>query len=400
MNQLFTIIKREVFVKIKAKSFYLFTLFSPILFLIPIITNMFNEDAIISKNLVVVNTTDIIIKDTIDYKGLKFFNINKDSGIENKHLLGIIDIRKQDIENFDSRTPIKFHLKEEDILPSKDKIKDVENLINQKILLKRAEKLGIKDSISFKLSKLKNVYPIIKHSSIEKSRKLATSISFILSMLVYISFILFNNSILKSVSEEKMNKLAEVLSVFVKPINLMSGKILGQGLASLIQVMLWIMVFLFYIRILSWVEIKFFSINKTVGNITYLQSSLEELRNLPIINIIVFLPLFFVLGFLLNGALSTIIAIYSNSKNMNYLMFISNIINIMSIYIGVYSATNPESSITKVSYYIPFFSYLTITTTLPFNLDINTIIISLLILVIFVLILFYTASLVYKKSFK
>jgi ABC-2 type transport system permease protein len=266
------------------------------------------------------------------------------------------------------------------------------------LIYKLSKKINVTDSISYQLANLKNVHPIIySKSNIEKSKKTATSLAYVLGMLLYIIFILFNNNILKGVTEEKNNKLAEVLSIFVKPINLMLGKIIGLGIVSLVQLCLWLLCFYFYLNAISWFEMHYF--NDGISSTGNISGSLVSIKSLPLLNLVIYIPLFFILGFLLNGALTTIIAIYSGNKNSNYLMFIGNILNILSIYFGMFAATNPESNITKIASYIPFFSYLTIPTLLPYDvLSVTHIIVSLLILIFSVVSLLLFSSYVYKKS--
>jgi ABC-2 type transport system permease protein len=406
MHQLFSILNREITVKLKSKAFYLFVIFSPILFLIPILFSLFNKTTATSNKEVVGIMSNVeIIKDTIDYRGLKFVNLSKNEitafsldKLNMDKYIGILEVNKVSLNDGNSKRPIKFYMNETDLMTNQKYIKEVESFINQDLIYKLSKKINVNDSISYQLANLKNVHPIIySKSNIEKSKKTATSLAYVLGMLLYIIFILFNNNILKGVTEEKNNKLAEVLSIFVKPINLMLGKIIGLGIVSLVQLCLWLLCFYFYLNAISWFEMHYF--NDGISSTGNISGSLVSIKSLPLLNLVIYIPLFFILGFLLNGALTTIIAIYSSNKNSNYLMFIGNILNILSIYFGMFAATNPESNITKIASYIPFFSYLTIPTLLPYDvLSVTHIIVSLLILIFSVVSLLLFSSYVYKKS--
>lgn len=409
MNQLFNILIREITVKLKNKAFYLFVLFSPILFLIPILFSIFSKTSTNSspKDVIGIINTNNIKNDTIDYRGYKFINLSENeirefnsNSLKTDKYIGVLDLKSLHEEDANSKKPIKFYMNETELMTNQKCVKDVESFVNQDYIYKLSEKLGISDSISYKLANIKNIYPIIYNkSNIEKSKKTATSLAYILGMLLYIIFILFNNNVLKGVTEEKNNKLAEVLSIFVKPLNLMLGKIIGLGFVSLIQLGLWILSFSIYLNIISWIEIHYLSTGTNFSSINYITTSLESIKSLPIFNLVVYIPIFFILGFLLNGALTTIIAIYSSNKNSNYLSFIGNILNILSIYFGMFAATNPESNITKFASYVPFFSYLTIPTLMPYNtLSTTHILTSLLILLFSVIFLLLLSSHVYKNS--
>lgn len=409
MKQLFSILNREITVKLKSKAFYLFVIFSPILFLIPILFSVFNKTTSIAskKEVVGIMSNVKIVNDTIDYRGLKFINLSQTETIafsSNKldmdKYIGILEVGNKNLNDGNSKKPLKFYMNENDLITNQKCVKEVESFINQDLIYKLSKKSNTNDTISYQVANLKNVYPIIySKSNVEKSKKTATSLAYVLGMLLYIIFILFNNNILKGVIEEKNNKLAEVLSIFVKPINLMLGKIIGLGVVSLIQLCLWLFCFYCYLYAISWFELHYLSDGLSGTSTGNISASLESIKSLPLFNLIVYIPLFFILGFLLNGALTTIIAIFSSNKNSNYLMFIGNILNILSIYFGMFAATNPESNVTKIASYIPFFSYLTIPVLLPYNvLSLTHILISISILVFSVISLLLLSSYVYKNS--
>jgi ABC-2 type transport system permease protein len=60
-----------------------------------------------------------------------------------------------------------------------------------------------------------------------------------LSMLLLISIMMGSSTLLQSVSEEKENRMIEVLLTSVSPLALMAGKVLAVGTTALIGVMVW-----------------------------------------------------------------------------------------------------------------------------------------------------------------
>jgi ABC-2 type transport system permease protein len=408
MKQFFYILKREISVKLKSKSFYLFVFVSPVLFLIPVTFSLFNKPETVmftEKNLVGIYSNDFI-NDTVDFRGIKFYNLSENE-IEKFNMgkfdlskyLGIVDLHTYDLDNASTNALLKFYMNEKDLINCQKYVKDVESFINQEVIYDYAQKLHLSDSISYNLSNLKNIYPIVyANSDSVKSETTASFLAYILGMLLYIMFILYNNNILKSVFEEKNNKLAEVLSIFVKPLNLMLGKIIGQGLASLFQLLMWIVVFYFYFKIILWYNIYFIG-NSEFGT-NFMSVSLSSISDLPILNLCLYLPLFFIFGFLINGAISTIIAIYSGRKNSNYLMFFGNILNLLSIYFGMYVATSPNAQISVFLSYFPIFSYLTIPVLLPYGIPTIQIVVSLFILIFTVTGLLFFSGFIYKKSIR
>ncbi len=62
---------------------------------------------------------------------------------------------------------------------------------------------------------------------------------YIMAFLIYFMVVFYGASVLRSVLEEKTNRIAEVMVSSVKASHLMMGKIIGVGAAALLQVALW-----------------------------------------------------------------------------------------------------------------------------------------------------------------
>lgn len=409
MRQLFYILEREIFVKLRSKSFYLFVFVFPILFLIPIIFSFLNSSKstmLIDKNYVGIYS-DNFISDTINFRGIKFFELSNNSiekfnsgNFNFDKYLGVLDLHNYDLSKPQTGgAPVKFYVNESDLAHCLKYSKDIESFVNQEVVYSYGKKMNMADSTLYSLSNFRNVYPLIyANSEPTNSRTTASSLAYILGMLLYIMFILYNNNILRSVFEEKNNKLAEVLSVFVRPLNLMLGKIIGLGLASLIQLLMWIVVFLFYLKMILWYKINY--IGGSEIQTDFISLSLSSILELPILSLCLYLPLFFIFGFLMNGAISTIIAIYSSGKRANYLMFLGNILNLLAIYFGMYVATYPNSEASAFLSYFPLFSYLTVPVLLPYGISTIQILVSLFILIFTVIGLLLFSGFLYRKSIR
>ncbi|MEP7235966.1 MAG: ABC transporter permease [Ignavibacteriota bacterium] len=66
---------------------------------------------------------------------------------------------------------------------------------------------------------------------------------YITGMFIYISMLLYGTLIMQSVIEEKNSRVIELLSSSVKPMDILVGKVLGVGLAGLLQVSVWASMF-------------------------------------------------------------------------------------------------------------------------------------------------------------
>ena len=64
--------------------------------------------------------------------------------------------------------------------------------------------------------------------------------AYVIAMAIYTLVAMYGMSVMRSVLEEKTNRIAEVLASSVRPSNLLAGKILGVGSAALLQVLIWV----------------------------------------------------------------------------------------------------------------------------------------------------------------
>ena len=65
-------------------------------------------------------------------------------------------------------------------------------------------------------------------------------VPFIFTMLLMMSIFMGSGTLLESVSEEKENRMVDILLTSVSPLALMAGKILALGTTSLVQILVWI----------------------------------------------------------------------------------------------------------------------------------------------------------------
>lgn len=67
-----------------------------------------------------------------------------------------------------------------------------------------------------------------------------TVVAVVLAVLMVLALVLFGVQVMRSVQEEKQNRVAEVLASSVKPLQLLVGKVTGVALVAVTQLVLWI----------------------------------------------------------------------------------------------------------------------------------------------------------------
>jgi ABC-2 type transport system permease protein len=68
----------------------------------------------------------------------------------------------------------------------------------------------------------------------------ASAIGYACAILIYITVFIYGVQVMRSVMEEKTNRIVEVIISSVRPFDLLMGKVIGVGLVGLTQFMLWI----------------------------------------------------------------------------------------------------------------------------------------------------------------
>lgn len=402
MKQVFHIIRREIIVKLKSRSFYLFALVTPILFVLPVLFSVFSGargDSSLPRYKVGVISSEFSY-DTLEYRNIKFFALTdqevsqvRNGSFDYAGFIGVVDLHDVSFSQTPEAMQIQLYVPEGMAVGVEPYIHDIESFVNSEFVYQYGKRNNFDAAELLNLTNFAKLSVTFSqaydnHDETNKAKVLA----FGLGILLYVMFILFNNNIVKSVSEEKSNKLAEVLSMFVKPSVLIVGKILGLSVASLVQLLVWILAFTTYTKLAI-----------VIGSNLHYISATDDVSNLDFGSLLFsgsmmsWLVLFFAMGFLLNGSLSTIFAICSSGRGSAVPMVLSNILNLLSIYFCMFSAANPSSSITTFASYFPLTSYLVIPAVLPYGVSTAHILVSALCLVLVSVVLLYFSGKLYRK---
>lgn len=406
MKQIKHIIQREFNTNVRNRSFILLSVLSPLLFVLPFIFGMVRQVSDDTPKYVgVVDQAGLLTHEiNAPHKGFQFIKLQtgiKDakellSDKENRYL-GILYIPgTRRLEN-DGLSPIKYYVPTDQEISS-TKTSEIEDLINNKLLQQRLAKIGVKESEILKLKKKVKVYSILVQNQTSEARRVASVLAYSVGMLMYMMFILYNNALLRGIAEEKANRIVEVFSMVVDPFYFMIGKIVGLGLMALIQLVLWVSLLFLYLKIVNYIGQEWLHINTQAGAGITLSDILNSYKTLPIGKLLVFTPLFFVFGFLINGAITAMVAATASVRGESSLSILSNLINIASIYMAMFSAGAPESDLAQASIYIPFLSPIVLPALLPFDLPLYKILLSLAILILSFIGITFIAGKIYRIS--
>ena len=191
--------------------------------------------------------------------------------------------------------------------------------------------------------------------------------------LIFFFIFLFGMTILRSVTQEKSNRIIEVLLASVSPRALMAGKIIGIGLAAFLQFALWssiIALGLFAFRTWIFPDVLDAS-TMDVLQLVKEQSQLNEYYVAKEYNDFIsliydrvnftvmtsYFLVFFIAGYLFYGAFFAAVGATAGSENDGQ-QFIIPLIMLLcfALYSGYLALQFPESSFTTIAHYLPFTS--------------------------------------------
>ncbi len=245
MNKIGLIIGREYFTRVKKRSFLLTTILVPLViigFYAAIIVVMI-KGGDEKQSIAVIDNADLF-NGKIETKN-KSYNF---SFIKNETEDGFASKYKSQgfnaflyIPEFKIDSPGRFTLH----TPSSASLSttaSLERIINKAIEDKRLVAQGFDpkkyEAIAADIS-LGNTIDT-KEGSKKSMAGVAYGVSFACGILIYMMMIIYGTQVMRGVTEEKTNRIAEVVVSSVKPFQLMMGKIIGIGAVGLTQFAIWI----------------------------------------------------------------------------------------------------------------------------------------------------------------
>lgn len=273
-------------------------------------------------------------------------------------------------------------------------IEKVEHTIAKKITKENYEKANL-DTLAIKNAEA-NVTISLSKSSGEESLKglneIKIAIGGAFGYLIMMFIIIYGNMVMRSVIEEKTNRIVEIIISSVKPFQLMMGKIIGTSLAGLLQFFIWAFIGLS----LMFAASIFFGVN--VGPTAKIppelmhtaqqefagtaQMYIKELWNLPIMTILISFVVYFIGGyFLYSSFYASIGAAVDNETDSQQFLLPIIMPLILGVYIGFFTVINdPNGTIATVFSMIPLTSPIVMLMRIPFGVPLWQIAVSVSIL--------------------
>ncbi|UPQ75463.1 ABC transporter permease [Chryseobacterium nepalense] len=415
MNNIFLITKREFLTQVKKKSFIILTILAPILLVAfgAVIGLMFKANE--SHSVIeVVDKSGLFTHKLKSSDQLKYIfvsaadeksKINNLKG--NESLDGILVLPELKNKNFDDlQKNTRLVINNKIGFDTKQKIVSD---INEVIKKEKIKQLGIAETQLINLDKSFTLKTINVSENNKEDSDLAFGVKSGLSiLLMYVTFmfiIIYGVRVMRSVLEEKNNRVVEIIISSVKPFELMMGKILGVTLVALTQFVVWITMSVIGALVLN---TGFSSIQKNIpgGNeeladkldvtqiATQVSHSLLEL-NFPLI-IFVFI-VFFLLGYIFYSSIYAAIgsAVDNETETQQFTLFA-----ILPLMLGMYGSfslmNNPDGPLGFWLSIIPFTSPVAMIARIPFGVPAWQIALSIALLLGTTIFMIFLAGKIYR----
>jgi ABC-2 type transport system permease protein len=410
MNIIFLIIQREFLAKISNKSFVIMTFVSPLLFVAMALFVSYITVAPKSSNKIAINdATDLFANDLMKLNALAtdfyFVDVSSDTqknieiALEHKDYTALLAIPNESDTKL-LQHKIKY-ISNEPI--NRLMVEKIENTLNQSLTNLALIANKVDSSI---VQKAQSKVELQIASTVATSgQSLLNSLKVVIGggfgYLIMMFIVIYGNMVMRSVMEEKANRIVEIIISSIKPFQLMIGKIIGTALAGVLQFSIWVVLGFLFLNLSSFfIQTQDFSSSipslKTV--LPDLKLYIDQIWNLPIASILSGFLVYFIGGYLLYSSFYAAIgAAVDSQTDSQQFMFPIVMPLVISVYLGFFSVINdPHSSLAVGLSLFPLSSPIVMVMRLPFGVPIGQLMLSVLILFSTFLLLVWVSAKIYS----
>ncbi len=251
--------------------------------------------------------------------------------------------------------------------------------------------------------------PATEKKSTSKTVAVTAILSALLGLVMYLAIFIYGSMIMRSVMEEKMNRIVEVMISTVRPFDLMMGKIIGVGGVGFVQFVMWFVLFFVVTTVLQ-MAFGYEPAAMQTANMAQMQEMQKEAADwsandvfaeLARINWWFIIPVFlfyFLAGYLLYASLFAAVgsAVGDDLGEAQSLTIPISMPVLFAIYIAMSAIQNPDSKLAVFSSYFPLFSPIVMPARLAADPPIWQVLISMAILAVSVWFFVWLAGRIYR----
>jgi ABC-2 type transport system permease protein len=227
-------------------------------------------------------------------------------------------------------------------LSNLDGIRRVRRALSEAVVTQRLENRGVDPAEAKDLTSSVGIDTVKISAGGERSRRGAEQeflVTLIYVMFIYTNILLYGSALVRSLIEEKTNRVAEVLLSSMTPFQLMAGKIIGIGSVGLAQFLIW-----------AGTAIGFYAFRGVSPQTEELFAAIEPW-------VIGYFVLYFILGYYVYSTLFCIVgAMSTNEQEAQNAQFPVVMLCIISIIMALSLGQRPDTALAIWLSHFPFFS--------------------------------------------
>jgi ABC-2 type transport system permease protein len=375
LHKVWLVLKREYLTRVKSKSFIIITALTPLAFVafIGIVVFISISESEIEKRIGISDQTEVLVERLSEINETRYFDVS-DVPVDTLRaqvLDGDLDgfIVLNDSVIMHGQSPTLIHGGSGGIAFLSAVRSDLRDAVREERLSRENVSDEIRDIFETRTGL--EAIKLTEEGESEDNTVFASALGFILGLMIFFGIFFYGALLMRSVIEEKTNRVLEVIASSVKPIELMFGKLFGVLSMALTQFGIWIV---FYIGIsIAAAPVAGMIMEAQMSNLpegateaasSFDPSTLENMVIDP--SVFAYFILFFFLGFMIYSALFAAIgAAVDNEQDSQQFMpivglpiFVAYFLNTkvmqapdsgLSTFISIFPLTSPINMISRIA---------------------------------------------------
>ncbi len=399
MEKIWLVVKREYWTRVRRRSFILATLLTPLVFglFVLVIQLIFGYESDDRKTFAILDQSDLIQGAIADGTNIYF-----------KQVSGDVDALRQAVitENYDGLIvlpplddPLQSSYRARLYSDEKISLEARSLLVSRIRRIVREYKIEALELETRALEALNTQIDIVSHSlATDESEgnsmegNIAAVLGVGMGLIMYITVFIYGMMVMRSVMEEKTNRIVEIMISSIRPFSLMLGKIVGVGAVGLTQVAAWAVL----VPLFSSIVLLFFGFQASTPELAtqpeafnaeeaqiLVEEAMIALGQLQWGLIVPLFFLYFLGGYFMYAALFAAVgsAMGDDLGEGQTLTIPITIPVVLAFYIMIAAIQSPNSSLAIFASMFPLFSPIVMPSRLPFGPPWWEILVSVLLLI-------------------
>lgn len=365
-RQVYLVLRREYITRIKSKGFIAATILVPVgfvaMFGIGILITVWDSD--ITFEIGVIDQTEVLassLEELNEERYTDYSHLSEDSLrtlVQQEVITGYMILYERHIS---SDAPLELIYSGSGGIQLLNSIEsDMREVIREERLLRAEVSQDIQNIFETSVS-LNSRRLTAEGEEEEDDTAFFTFVGMAMGFIIFFAIFGYGGYIMRGVIEEKTNRIVEVITSSVKPIELLSGKMAGVGALAITQFGIWIIALLGLSTVAGPLAASMMGDQteqmEAMGAAE--QADLPAFMDIPTIetSLIVYFILFFLLGYILYSSLFAAIGSAADSETDTQQLMMPVTIPIMLAYFIMFHAwRSPDSLLSVISSLVPFFS--------------------------------------------